>query len=148
MILCHVKQADRWSAVHPGFAAAFAFLRQENLHCLSGGRHEIDGERMYAVVHRVTETEHVEVKLEAHRKYIDVHLSVLGTDLVGWKSTSDCRQTEQSYNPEIDAEYFGDTPDFWLPMPPGTLAVFFPEDAHAPQAGKPPLVKVVVKVAV
>jgi biofilm protein TabA len=32
--------------------------------------------------------------------------------------------------------------------PPGTFAIFFPEDAHAPMAGEGLIHKVVVKVAV
>ena len=148
MIFGDLKDAERWLGVHPGFAAAMEYLRQTDLAQLADGRHEIDGERVYAVVHRVSGTSRTVAKLESHRRYIDVHYSVTGTDQVGWKGLSSCNKVDQPYDAEIDAEYFADTPDFWLPMPPETLAIFFPEDVHAPQSGEPPLLKVVVKVAV
>ena len=39
-------------------------------------------------------------------------------------------------------------PTVWLPAPPGSIAVFFPEDLHAPLAGVGPLHKIVLKVRV
>jgi len=117
MILGDLKDAERWLIIHRGFTAALAFLRQTDFTKLAGGRHEIDGERIYAVVHRVAGTAQVVSKLEAHRRYIDVHYSLTGTDQVGWKSRSSCTQADQPSDPEIDAEYFSDQPDFWVPMP-------------------------------
>ena len=43
---------------------------------------------------------------------------------------------------------FGDKPDLWFSLPPGSFAIFFPSDAHAPLAGAGKTMKAVVKIAV
>jgi beta-galactosidase beta subunit len=44
--------------------------------------------------------------------------------------------------------FFRDRPDSWLSLPAGRLAIFFPDDAHAPLAGRGTLKKAIVKIAV
>jgi YhcH/YjgK/YiaL family protein len=148
MILSRLDSAERLEALHPGFAAAFAFLRREDLGQLPPGRHEIDGSRLYAVVIRGQGRGKDRVKLEVHHKYIDIQYSVADPDLIGWKPTCDCRKPEQVFNEEKDVQLFLDTSDSWITTPPGCFGIFFPEDAHAPQAAEGAIHKVVVKVAV
>jgi YhcH/YjgK/YiaL family protein len=87
-------------------------------------------------------------KLEVHRRYIDIQYSVTNTDLIGWKPTCDCQNPEQPFNTEKDIQFYLEAPDSWVATPAGCFAIFFPEDAHAPQAAEGAIHKVVVKVAV
>ena len=148
MILDRLDTAKRWTSVHPGFASAFAFLRRKDLAELANGRHEIDGQRLYAIVIRDKGRGRSQAKLEMHRKYIDIQFLVEGTDVMGWKSTSTCTKPAQPFNEEQDVQLFLDPPDSWVTTPPGSFAIFFPEDAHAPMGAEESLHKVVVKVAV
>ena len=148
MILDELKNADRWRAVHPGFAAAFSYLRSKDLTALAGGRQEIDGSKLYAVVVRAQGNGKQKAKLEAHRKYIDIQYQVSGTDIMGWKNTPTCSMVDRAYDDKDDAALFNDPPDFFLSTRPGSFAIFFPEDAHAPMACEEQVQKVVVKVAV
>ena len=50
MILDTLARADRYFALHPGFARAFAFLRGAGLDALVPGRHPIDGDALFAIV--------------------------------------------------------------------------------------------------
>ncbi len=52
MILDDLEQAARYYDLHPGFRRAFEFLRRTDLATLAGGRHEIDGERVFALINR------------------------------------------------------------------------------------------------
>jgi beta-galactosidase beta subunit len=45
-----------------------------------------------------------------------------------------------------DIGFVKDQPTLWIPVPPGSFAVFFPEDGHAPLAGDGPLRKIVLKI--
>lgn len=148
MILDRLENLDRYAGVHPGLDLAFAFLRRPELSSLRHGRYEVDGQRVFAIIDREASRGREAARLEAHRKYIDVRFIIEGTDEVGWEATARCRSLATSYDPATDLVFFQDVPALWLPLPAGTVAVYFPHDAHAPLAGQGVLHKVVVKVAV
>lgn len=148
MIVGQIKNAERWVELHPGFSAAFAFLRRDGLEKLEKGRQEIDDQRLYAVVIRNKGKGRGQTKLETHRRYIDIQFSVENTDLIGWKNASTCAKPERAYDEQQDIQYFLDAPHSWVATPPGCFAIFFPDDAHAPMAADDFLHKIVVKVAV
>ncbi|MFH0953756.1 MAG: YhcH/YjgK/YiaL family protein, partial [Verrucomicrobiota bacterium] len=129
------------------FARAFSFLRQAGVADLPPGRHEVDSDRVYAVVGKDTGRGRQGARLEAHRKYIDIQFVVAGHEVIGWEDLRNCRSRRRGYDREKDIEFFTGEPARWVTVPPGSLAIFFPEDAHAPLAGEGPVHKVVVKVA-
>ena len=148
MIFATLTQADRYCALHPLFAAAFAFLRGTDLHALEPGRHAIDGDRLFAIVEACPGRARGEAKLECHRRYIDIQLVLEGVDEMGWKALADCREPATDYDAARDIRFFDDAPANWIATPAGAFCLFFPEDAHAPLVGAGMIRKVVVKVAV
>ena len=148
MILDHLSHANRYSPLHPGFAAAFALLRSDVWHTWEPGRHEVDGTRLFVSLGRDMGREQAGAKLEAHRRYIDVQYLVSGEERIGWKKLDDCQQVLSPYHETSDVMFFSDTPSSWFDLPVGSFSIFYPTDAHAPLAGRGPLHKVVVKVAV
>ena len=148
MLIDNLQNADRYSRLHPGFVGAFAFLRRVDLDQLPSGRHEIDGERLYAIVSRDQGRGREKSLLETHRCYIDIQFVVSGEECIGWLPLSDCRRVSSPYDADNDLAFFFDRPATWLAVSPGNFAVFYPEDAHAPLAVQGPIHKVVVKVAV
>jgi len=147
MILDHLVNWPRYGSLHPGFAAAFAFLERDDLGELPSGRCEIDGDRLYAVVVREDGRGRDAAKLEAHRAAIDIQFAVSGTDEIGWKSATHCEEDSDGYDLSRDLELFPDVPVAWVATAPGMFAIFLPSDAHAPLGGTGPIHKVVVKVA-
>ena len=148
MILDRLEQAEQYVAMNKHFSKAFSFLRQNNLKGLAPGRHEIDGDGVYAIVVKGQGSGHEKAKLEIHQKYIDIQYVLEGCDEMGWKNLSRCTLSQGPYDSDTDAEMFVDTPDTWLKVGAGSLAVFFPEDAHAPGAGDGEFHKVVAKIRV
>ena len=148
MILDALSNEERLRNFHPGFRAAFQFLREADLPQLSDGRQEIDGSRLYAVVVRGQGKGQKGAKLEAHRRYIDIQYSLAGPDVIGWKQVSTCRNPEQEYSEAKDIQFFLDASDSWVTVPQGSFGIYFPQDAHAPMGSEGPIHKVVVKVAV
>jgi YhcH/YjgK/YiaL family protein len=148
MILDVLENAQRYLPLHSGFAQAFEFLSRSDLKELPVGRHEIDGDRIYAVVAREPGRSKDDALLETHERYIDIQFIISGTDTMGWKPTLACKQPTQPYDPERDIQFFADKPDAWVATHGGAFTIFFPEDAHMPLISTGEIHKVVVKIAV
>ena len=147
MIIDVLSNSRRYEKMHSGFAEAFAFLHRPDLKDLPLGRHEIDGERVFAIVARDVGRKKEEALLETHEKYIDIQLVLEGLDDMGWRPGSLCLAPAGAYSLEEDIRFFADPPLVRQSVPPGMFAVFFPEDAHQPLIGEGTIHKVVVKVA-
>ncbi|MEX2114737.1 MAG: YhcH/YjgK/YiaL family protein [Pirellulales bacterium] len=148
MILDDLTQAARYDDLNPGFRLGFEFLRRADLASLASGRHEIDGDRVFALVNRDPGRGHAGARLEAHRKYIDIQYLVDGHEEIGWRPTVQCAQVTEPYDADRDIMFFGDAPQTWIALPRGKYMIFFSDDAHAPLAATGPNTKVVIKVAV
>jgi YhcH/YjgK/YiaL family protein len=148
MILDQLSRASHYTAIHPGFAKAFEFLRTTKLDDLAAGRHEIDGDRLYVVMNRQPGRGRSGAKFEVHRRYIDIQFGISGTDEMAWLALPECSQPDGAFDEQKDVGFFKDSPQTWLVVPPGSFAIYFPQDVHAPLGGTGDLVKAVVKVAV
>ena len=148
MILDTLDHAGRYAALHPGFAMAFEFLRKQDLASWPAGRSEVNGAQICVLISKDRGRGLNGAKLEAHRKYIDIQYVVSGNELIGWRNLATCQTTGQGYNEDKDIEFFTARPNVWIRVPPDSLAIFFPEDAHAPLAGDGRVHKIVLKVAI
>lgn len=148
MILDTLAHADRYCALHPLFARAFGFLRATDLNALAPGKHDVQGEQIFAIVEACPGRTRVEAKLECHRRYIDIQLVLEGVDEMGWKPVAACVDPATDYDDARDIRFFNDAPSSWVATPPGAFCLFFPDDAHAPLVGTDMIRKVVVKIAV
>lgn len=148
MILDTLENANRYLALNKGFQKAVDFLFRRDLNALPAGRHEIDGGHVYAIITRDFGRDKQGARLEVHKQYIDIQLILSGTDEMGWKSITFCKQPAGEYEKESDIQFFADEPDLWIPVGPGVFVLFFPEDAHMPMISSERIHKVVVKVAV
>ncbi len=157
MILDRLTEHRRYLALHPAFARAFEFLTHADWATLlpaspgeasSNTRYSIDGERMYVSIDRIQGRGREGARLEAHRRYIDIQLTIDGLEEIGWKPIGDCVSTSEAFDAVKDITFFNDRPESWLSVPAGRFAIFFPEDAHAPLGGRGVLKKAIVKIAV
>jgi YhcH/YjgK/YiaL family protein len=146
MIAAPLEHLERYLPIHGGFAAAAEFIRTANLAALAPGRHAIDGDRLYVSIDHKDGRGREGATLEAHRRYIDVQVTLSGREEIGWRPLAACTQPDGVFSTERDIGFFLDRPDVWIAVPPGIFAIFFPEDAHAPLAGHGPLRKAIVKV--
>jgi YhcH/YjgK/YiaL family protein len=148
MFLDHLSNAHWYAAYHPGFGRALAFLADERVCRLGPGRHAVEGERLFVVIVQAEGRGRQEARLETHRRYIDIQLTLGGMEEIGWRAASRCRGPLSEYNLEQDVAFYDDRPELWLAVPAGMFAVFFPHDAHAPLSGAGAVHKAVAKVAI
>jgi biofilm protein TabA len=156
MVLDTLFHAHQYASLHPAFARAFEFLNSADWAGMSSAataegasvRHAIDGDRLYVSIDRTEGRGRERSRLEVHRRYIDIQLAIEGHEEIGWKALADCTQLDDKYDEQKDVEFFSDVPESWLSLPAGHFAIFFPDDAHAPLAGRGMLSKAVMKIAV
>lgn len=146
MILDSLANASRYAALHPEFGRVFAFLADPSARTLEPGRIEIEGKDVYAIASTGPGKAAPDARLEAHHRYIDVHYLISGKESMGWKSVERCFDTEQPYDDEKDIILYSDDPAVWFTIHPGSFAVFFPWDAHAPMVSGGVVRKIVMKV--
>jgi len=132
----------------PGrLARALDYLRSTDMRSVALGRHDIDGDRLFALVQEYTTKLPDACVWEAHRRYIDVQFVVTGAERMGYAILSQMRE-RQPYDVGRDVALFEPGGEF-VCIRAGMFAIFGPEDVHSPShaVGSPAHVrKVVVKV--
>jgi YhcH/YjgK/YiaL family protein len=131
-----------------GLTRVVDYLRTANVNGLALGRHDLDGDRLFALVQEYTTRRPNECKWEAHRLYIDVQYVVRGAERMGYANITRARAREP-YDAARDVAFFEPGEDY-VTVREGMLAIFGPEDVHAPccAAGDPrPVRKIIIKVA-
>ena len=147
MILDTLEHADKYAALNAGLQKGFSFLQRPDLTRLSDGKYEIDGDAVFAMVNHTSGRRVDEGQLEGHRKYIDIQYIISGQKSMGWKPANGLT-VSVDYDSEKDLLFFEEEPQSIVPVPPGNMVIFFPEDAHLPLIGDGPIHKVIIKVAV
>jgi YhcH/YjgK/YiaL family protein len=137
-----------YDKLNKNFSLAFKFLKQKDFKKYPAGRYDIKKNEIYASVSEASGKGKAKAVLEAHKKYIDIQMCVLGQDLIGYKPLSECKKISKTYDSKKDCMLFRDKVNTWFGLEQGSFAIFFPSDAHAPLAGTGPFKKVVIKVKV
>lgn len=138
----------QYEQAHPYFARAFDFLRSTDLQNISEGKHELDGDQLFAIVMEYDTKKEEELQYEGHHKYIDLQYIVGGKEQMGVAP----KNGQQPIESNLDDDYeFYDISGTLLPFEKGTFMILYPNDLHKPciTAGSTSKVrKVVVKIAV
>lgn len=95
------------------------------------GRIDITPEKSWCNVSKYEAKACDSLKLEAHKKFIDVQLMFDGGEKIGWAPVSECTVT-QSYDENGDIAFMTSDDAQFIELKKGYFAVFFPQDAHAP----------------
>lgn len=147
MILDTLLNCSSYYGQHRLFQQAFTFAQKSDFKNLSIGTHHIDGENLFVIIAEDHSREYA-AKLEAHQKYIDIQMTIEGEFDIGWKALSQCATLLTPYDSENDFMLYADAPDFQMTLHPDSFAIFFPQDAHSPNAPKSFVRKAIFKVAI
>ncbi len=149
MIYDILNQSSLYQALSPRLEQAFTFLKRFN-DSTEVGRHDIDGDAVYAQV-QSCETPPAETrKYEVHRRYLDVQYVHRGREHLLWHPLSALSNETMPYSDEHDAALYAYEPGgVPLLMEPGRFTILYPSDGHVPGCsfeGPETVRKVVVKV--
>ncbi len=146
MILDSLDNAGFYGGLPPGLVWGLEWLCEHRaaLPTLAVGRHEIDGDRLFALVQDVLTKPLEQCRYESHRRYHDIQYVITGVECMGYAAASGLRLTEP-YDAGRDVMFYDGVGDA-VTVRAGCFALFTPLDAHAPTAmvGSPTLVKKVV----
>lgn len=132
MIIDHIENAALYEKTYPGFAEAFAFLRQCLDRMPENGRYQLDGDRVFANVMNARTAPAADRGWEAHRKYIDIQFVADGQERIGHADVSSMREAGE-YDAGKDILLAPDASGVsYALLTPGKFAVLFPHEAHQP----------------
>lgn len=147
MIVCSIQNAYRYIQSVPHLDEAIDYLLAYNPSDFEEGTTELDfGIKVKAEAPGMLPRERV--FLEAHKRYIDVHVPLKTTETIGWASLDNLRLLKKPYDSAADVEFYGDQAQCMLHLQPGTIAIFFPDDAHGPNIGVGSHRKLCIKIPV
>ncbi len=148
MILTTLADADALAALEPGIAAGVRWLRAFDA-SLPDGRHDVEGDDVFALVATYHTGPATEKRFETHRVYLDLQYVAAGTERI-LHAPANGLTVEVPYDEAKDIAFYAEPKaSSSLLLRAGDLAVFHPADAHKPgcmAGGRDEVRKVVVKV--
>ncbi len=147
MIFDKIENIQIYSDINPAVVKALNFLKETDFSKMKSGKNEISGEDIFSIVSDYETRDLENCRLEAHRKYIDIHFMAEGSEQIGYSLFNKQKQATE-YDEENDFILYCGEKNY-LKLEEGMFAIFFPSDLHMPgiMLEKPEVVKkVVVKV--
>lgn len=140
---------SRIETLHPAFKILFEYIRKQDFNKLPLGKLEIDKDNVYIMNLDIPQgAETASQPLEMHKRYIDVHVLLEGSEKIGWKPIEEISAYSQDYDEEGDCALSNDIPRFYVDMQPGDMCVVYPEDPHSPAIGEGRIRKLIGKIKI
>jgi YhcH/YjgK/YiaL family protein len=129
MILDSLENYQLYSTINERIAKGFDFLIHTDLEAIPSGKHNIDGDTIFALVQEYQTKPLAECKLESHKKYIDIQYVIRGEEFMG--VTTKNNQTIVEVNEEKDYTFYEGSTSL-VRVSKGMFSIFFPDDLHQP----------------
>lgn len=123
-----------------------SFVSKVSDSSFNNSKQEINSDDLFAIFYKGSAGE--EYRLEAHKKYIDLHYIYKGCDTIAYEPVETCGEVSEAYSEEKDVMFFGGKASNEITLKKNEFAVFFPEDAHSPLIGTKECWKIIFKIKV
>lgn len=149
MIYDDIKNLGKYEEISPKIVDFIMGLRAD---IQTGRIYLSDDKLVFANIDEYTTKKHLDCRLEAHKKYIDIQIMLNGIEELDYTDVEGLTVSEQ-YDEERDVMFFS-TPDRALNkviLSAGKFVLLYPHEAHQPQmelGGQHIVKKVVVKIPV
>lgn len=132
MIIDKVVNMANYAGISEPLDKAINYIQTTDLAALPPGRHEIDGDAIFAVVLTVQTRARQNCKWESHKQYIEIPVVIEGHELMIGQHAADLGNM-RSYDAAMDnLAYTDNGKGTIIDMAAGIFAIFFPHDAHMP----------------
>ena len=109
---------------------AFAYLKETNLPDLKAGKHQIEGDNLYALVTEGRGKSADTAKWEEHQQHIDIHHVITGKENMGLAPVT-MATVITPYDSGKDIGFYKANGTFYA-SDTNTFFIVFPQDAHLP----------------
>lgn len=130
MIVDKIENAHLYKTLNSGIAKALTFIETADVSSLTLGRHEIDGDNIFAIVSEYFTTEKNNGLLEAHNQYIDLQYLIEGFENIG-VATYTNQKPIKAYNIKDDCFLYNEAYQ-QIYIKKGMFVIFFRDDIHLP----------------
>ena len=145
MIIDTLDNLGKYVGVNPLFADVVAFLKSNDLNTLEDGKHPIKGSDLFVNITTAKGRTKEAAVLETHINMIDIQIPLDTEETFGYTPLIDLPDFE--YNAEKDITKYGTTlAQTYVTCRPGQMAIFFPQDGHAPCIADRDIKKEIFKV--
>ncbi|MGI6231382.1 MAG: YhcH/YjgK/YiaL family protein [Prevotella sp.] len=131
MIIDTIDNLQQYTPLNPLIAEVVKFLKQNDLASLPVGKHPILGERLFVNVQAKEGKKRDEAVIEYHKKMIDIQIPISDSETFGYTPVCDLPDAPFDEAKDI-AKLPGVKPQTYVTLKAGQIAIFFPQDGHAP----------------
>ena len=140
MIIDTLDNLAKYEAINPLFKDVVEFIRKNDLAAMEPGKYPIKDKDLFVNITTAKGKAPDEAVLETHINMIDIQIPLDAPETFGY--TPLCRLPETPYNAEKDITKYPDLmAESFIDCQPGMLAIFFPQDGHAPCISMAPEIK-------
>ena len=131
MIIDKLENLSKYVSLNPLFADVVDFLKDHDLNSMEVGKYPIKEKDLFLNLTTAKGRGKEAAVLETHIEMIDIQIPLSCEETFGYTPLEDLPQL--AYNPEKDITLYGDLKaQTYLTLKPGQMAIFFPQDGHAP----------------
>ena len=131
MIIDNVENLSKYVALNPLFADVIEFLNSHDLNALETGKYPIKDKDVFLNLQVAKGRGKEAAVLETHIEMIDIQIPLSCEETFGY--TPLCELPDYEYNAEKDITKYGETQaQTYVTLKPRQMAIFFPQDGHAP----------------
>lgn len=146
MILDSIKSFERYTTLHASFGKVLDFIRKNDLHALTEGKHVIEENNIWCTVSTTEAKELQDAPMEVHDSFIDIHVVLEGTEIIGFRDRAKCMGIDVKYDEVSDTAVMKEKPEAYISYSDDNFVICFPQDCHAPLIGTGTIKKAVFKV--
>ena len=148
MIIDTIDNLCKYAALNPLFADVIEFLKSHDLKTMEAGKYPIKDKDLFLNLTVAKGKTKEAAVLETHVEMIDIQIPISCAETFGY--TPLCDLPEFEYNAEKDITKYGETlAQTYVTVNPEQMAIFFPQDGHAPCiSGEAEIKKAIFKIKI
>lgn len=147
MIVDTLENLKYYVGINPLFADVVKFIEENDVLSLEPGKHFIKDKDLFVNITTAKGKTPDAAVMETHKDMIDIQIPLDEEETYGYLPLEDLPD-DIPYNAEKDITKYPDIPgSSYVTCRPGMMAIFFPQDGHAPCiANVPEIKKAIFKV--
>ncbi|MBR4366848.1 MAG: YhcH/YjgK/YiaL family protein [Bacteroidaceae bacterium] len=145
MVLDSLDNLEKYVSLNPLFSDVVDYIRNNDLAKHEPGKEFIKGNDLFVNFSIAKGKNCEEAKLETHNQMIDIQIPISCAETMGYTPRKDLPEVD--YNADKDISFYEGPAQQYITVEPGSFAIFFPQDGHAPCISKESQIqKIIFKV--